>query len=156
VNASRTSLALGICLWLSACSAVTTVHTRQAGTTVSINEKTLTEASPSARIRDTTFGSCFFKAEKAGGDPRVACRTAKQARVLPLVVRPGHIVADVLLFAPALFFNLRTVFPYYEFDFDGRVVRYKRKQKDPWTEYQPLPEEVDWAKAYFATTSAAK
>lgn len=64
----------------------------------------------------------------------------------------GYLAADILFFAPALFYNLREVYPYYEFDAEKQEIRYKKKPEDSWRIYHPLPEEVANSKAYFGTS----
>ena len=61
----------------------------------------------------------------------------------------GYLAADILFFAPAMFYNLREVYPYYEFDVENGVVRYKRNANDPWVSYKPTPAEQDHARNYF-------
>jgi hypothetical protein len=54
-----------------------------------------------------------------------------------------------LFFAPAMFYNLREVYPIYEFDVKQGVVRYKKKEQDAWMSYKPTTAEAARAKAYF-------
>ena len=71
--------------------------------------------------------------------------------VLPLKFNGGYLALDILFFfAPAMFFNLREGYPYYEFDMDKRVVRYKKHPSDPWVNYQPSEAESQRAKGHFA------
>lgn len=39
--------------------------------------------------------------------------------------------------------NLREVFPYYEFDMPQGIVKYRKLETDVWTEYKPLPAEME-------------
>jgi len=50
----------------------------------------------------------------------------------------------------ALLFTLREAFPYYEFDLEKLAVRYRRKESDPWNEYQPTTAESARAQRYFS------
>ena len=56
---------------------------------------------------------------------------------------------DILFFAPAAFFNLREVFPFYEFDIEKRVVKYRFKETDEWNVYTPLEAEANRAREFF-------
>ncbi len=69
--------------------------------------------------------------------------------LVPLKFNGGYLATDILFFAPAMFFNLREVFPYYQFDLESNEVRYKKKESDEWTIYKPKVEEVERAKTYF-------
>ena len=70
--------------------------------------------------------------------------------LIPLKFNSGYLVADILFFAPAAFYNLREVYPFYEFDVEKNEVRYKKNVGDQWTVYKPTPAEVARAQAYFA------
>ena len=83
-----------------------------------------------------------FKVEQADGKSLYG--------VLPLKFNGGYLAVDILFFAPAAFFNLREVYPYYQFDIDKGVVRYKSKATGPWLEYAPIAAESERAKAYFS------
>ncbi len=48
-----------------------------------------------------------------------------------------------------MFYNLREVYPIYEFDVEQGVVRYKKKEQDAWMSYKPTTAEAARAKAYF-------
>jgi hypothetical protein len=49
-----------------------------------------------------------------------------------------------------MFFNLREVYPFYEFDTEKGVVRYKKQAADPWHTYTPTSDEIERARSYFA------
>jgi hypothetical protein len=87
-----------------------------------------------------------FKATDAGAEPLYG--------ILPLRFKGKHLAADIILFAPAAFFNLREVFPFYEVDVSQGVIRYKNTQNEGWTEYKPKPEETARAKSFFETKPA--
>lgn len=48
-----------------------------------------------------------------------------------------------------MFYNLREVYPYYEFDVENGVIRYKRNADDQWVSYKPTAAEQQRAKNYF-------
>lgn len=80
----------------------------------------------------TTFGRYPLKVEKEGCEPLYA--------QLPLRVSGGAITCDILFFAPALFFNMQHPFPFYEFDVENKVIKYKRKENQNWINYH-VPED---------------
>jgi hypothetical protein len=68
---------------------------------------------------------------------------------LPLKFNGGYLAADILFFAPAAFFNLREAFPFYEFDIEKQVVKFRKQQDEEWASYEPSPAEVSRAKMFF-------
>lgn len=130
---------------LSACSSMTTISSPRAGTTLAFKDKAvnlpLTE-----KMKGTSFGNYEFKAVDDGSDPFYG--------ILPLRFKGGHLAVDIILFAPAAFFNLREVFPYYEIDVSQQVIRYKSTPTEGWTEYKPKPEESAHARSFFETKPA--
>lgn len=92
----------------------------------------------------TSFGNYEFKAERPGLDPLFG--------TLPHRLNGTYMALDIHFFCPALFFNLREAFPYYEFDLQKRVVRYRKKESDPWVEYRPAADESARAQKFFAGT----
>ncbi len=139
-------VALAFCLALvSACSSMTTISSPQAGTTLVLRDRSvnlpLTE-----KVKGTSFGNYQFKAIDNGADPFYG--------ILPLRFKGGRLAVDIILFAPAAFFNLREVFPYYEIDVNQRVIRYKNTPTEGWTEYKPKPEEAEHARTFFETKPA--
>ena len=131
---------------VSACSSMTTISSPRAGTTLSLKERTvnlpLTE-----KMKGTSFGNYQFKAVDDGAD--------RFYGILPLRFKGGHLAVDIILFAPAAFFNLREVFPYYEIDVNQRVIRYKNTETEGWTEYKPKAEEAEHARTFFEVKPAA-
>jgi len=97
-------------------------------------------------------------ASKATGQYEFEARTSSGQSlygILPLHVNGGKIAASILFFAPALFIGgFRDVFPYYQFDPDAGVLRYKSREEDEWRLYKPLEIESDRAKNYFAANRA--
>lgn len=92
-------------------------------------------------LTTTSFGNYEFRVQAPGRETLTG--------ILPLRFNGGYLAADILFFAPAMFLNLREVFPYYEFDLEQWVVRYKDKNDKEWHTYTPIPAEVARAKAYF-------
>lgn len=134
-----------VILALSACAATTTLDTVQSDVRLQINDQpdVPLAADNKTSYPTTSFGQYKFKAEKEGMDPMYG--------IMPLKFNAGYLVADILFFAPATFFNLREVFPYYQFDIEKNEVRYKLKETDEWTIYSPTPEEAQHAKSYFTS-----
>lgn len=133
-------------LALSACSSMSSFESPQAGTRLMIKKDAMTL--PASRdLHGTSFGNYEFEAREADGDPFYG--------ILPLKFKGGHLAADIILFAPAAFFNLRSVFPFYEIDVAAGVIRYKEKRGDDWTEYRPKPEEAQRAREFFSQQTAS-
>lgn len=138
----RKGVAVAALLLLSACSAVTSVSSVQPDTSITIKNGTGTSNPRTEKLSATSFGNYEFKVEQADGKSLYG--------VLPLKFNGGYLAVDILFFAPAAFFNLREVYPYYQFDIDKGVVRYKSKATGPWLEYAPIAAESERAKAYFS------
>ncbi len=120
---------------------MTTIQSAQPDVVLKVKEKEY-KAYPAADTFSTTsFGNFDFRAEKPGAEPLLG--------ILPLKFNGGYLALDILLFAPAAFFNLREVFPFYEVDMADRVVRYRKDANQPWQVYRPTPEESKRAEAYF-------
>lgn len=130
-------------LALAGCSATTTMSSNDPQLHVKINDQApLALSQPVSRTYDTTsFGQYQFKAYRADG--------SEMYGVMPLKFNGGYLAADILFFAPAAFFNLREVFPFYEFDVEAGVIRYKKNLNDAWTVYKPTPAEAQRAATYF-------
>lgn len=126
---------------LAACSETTSITSAQKDVAVRVREKNYASLPATDKISTTSFGNYEFKAEHAGAEPFYG--------VLPLNFNGGYLAADILFFAPAMFFNLRGVFPEYEIDTDHQVIRYKKAKATQWTEYKPTQAEADRAKTYF-------
>ncbi len=141
----RQIVLVGFLALISACSSMTTISSPRTGTTLALKDRTvnlpLTE-----KMKGTSFGNYQFKAAEDGADPFYG--------ILPLRFKGGHLAVDIILFAPAAFFNLREVFPYYEIDVSQRVIRYKSTPTEGWTEYKPKPEESEHARTFFETKHA--
>ena len=133
------ALALGL---LSGCSATTTLSAAQGGTTIQVKSSAATDCPRTETYSTTSFGNYEFRAESPGYEPLTG--------ILPLKFNGGYLAADILFFAPAMFFNLREVFPYYEVDLEARVIRYRQKADEPWTEYVPTAAESARGANHFA------
>jgi len=131
-------------VFLSACTATTSLRSTDPQLSVAINQDApLVLAAPAEKTYKTTsFGQYRFKATRADGEPMYG--------LVPLKFNKGYLVADILFFAPALFYNLREVYPFYEFDAEEGVVRYKKHAEDEWISYRPTAAEQQRARAYFA------
>ena len=134
---------LGAACILSACSAHTSFQSMNQEVELNVNKNeaiNITEDVPQ-KYATTSFGQYIFKATSNGKEPIYG--------LMPLKFNSGYLVADIMFFAPAMFFNLREVFPYYEFDVNAGVVRYKKKEGDTWSTYTPTQPEIERAKKYF-------
>lgn len=125
---------------LAACSSMTTISSSHADTQLSLKDRSPVLPSH-VKLGDTSFGNYEFKATEAGKDPFYG--------ILPLQFRGGRLALDILFFAPATMFNLRSVFPFYEIDVEREVIRYRETVNDPWLEYHPKAEERERARRYF-------
>ena len=130
---------------VSACSSMTTISSPHAGTTLALKDNTV-NLPVSQNMKGTSFGNYEFKAVDNGSEPLYG--------ILPLRFKGGHLAVDIILFAPAAFFNLREVFPYYEIDVTQGVIRYKNTPTEGWTEYKPKPEEAAHARTFFEAKAA--
>lgn len=146
---SPSKIALLACasLGLGACSTMSTISSAQPGTVVQLQEKKL-DLPAQQNLKGTSFGNYEFKA--VDGDAPAFYG------ILPLRFKGGHLAADIILFAPAAFFNLREAFPFYQIDVKDGVIRYKNKATDVWVDYKPKPEEAARAQNYFNAKAAPK
>ena len=126
---------------LTGCTAATSFETVQSDVSVTLNDKAPIVTGQNLRYPTTSFGQYKFKAERDGMEPMYG--------LVPLKFNGGYLAADILFFAPAMFFNLREVFPYYQIDMEANEIRYKKKESDEWIIYSPKPEEIQHAKTYF-------
>ena len=139
----KKTLLIIVAMSLAACTAATTINSPAPGVVMKINqdEPASLDGDFSNTYSTTSFGNYRFKATAPEGDPMYGA--------LPLKFNGGYLALDILFFAPAMFFNLRGVFPYYEIDPVEGVIRYKQKPEDNWTTYRPTSAETDAARAYF-------
>lgn len=123
-------LVLAAIVPLAACTAMTHITTVQSDAQVTIATSKESSVPRSESFRTTSFGNYEFKAEAPGKAPFYG--------ILPLKFNGGYLALDILFFAPATFFNLREVYPYYEFDIDKKHVRYKKYADEEWSIFVPL------------------
>ncbi len=122
---------IGILLLLqTACSSTANFSTPQTGATVRIFKSTEYAAPRSEKLTSTSFGNYEFRVDAPGQEPFYG--------VLPLRFNGSRVALDILFFAPAMFFNLRDAYRYYEFDADQKLVRYRQKPEDNWLIYAPI------------------
>lgn len=128
---------------LSACTATTSLRSSDPSLAVKINDDApLVLKNPiSKTYKATSFGQYRFRATQEGIEPMYG--------MMPLKFNGGYLAADILFFAPAAFYNLREVYPFYEFDVAQGVVRYKKNEGDQWISYKPTAAEAERAQAYF-------
>jgi hypothetical protein len=135
---------------MTGCTTTANMATVQNGAFVRVKNSVSSERPPVTStprqevFTASTFGKYEFKAEHASFEPLYG--------MLPRKFNGGYLALDILFFTPAMFFNLSEVYPYYEFDLDKRVVRYRRSLTDGWTVYEPSVEEMNRAKEYFKDT----
>ncbi|WP_019616845.1 hypothetical protein [Psychromonas ossibalaenae] len=134
---------LGAACILSACSAKTSFQAMDDKVELNVNKNEAISVidNTSQSYSTTSFGQYVFKATSDGKEPMYG--------LMPLKFNGGYLAADILFFAPAMFFNLREVYPHYQFDVDAGVIRYKNKDKADWVTYTPTKSEVERAKKYF-------
>lgn len=131
--------------FLAACTANTTFESVEPGVSLLINLNPALDLDQESTetYHTTSFGQYIFMASQEGKEPIYG--------LLPLKFNGGYLAADILFFAPGLFFNLREVFPYYQFDMDTGELKYRQKETDDWAVYQAPAAEVERAKVYFST-----
>ena len=142
---TRTIIIFSALFILAACTASTRFQSSESDLQLKINQNapfSIYPNSPTPQTYNTTsFGQFIFEASKEGQDPMYG--------LMPLKFNGGYLALDILFFAPAMFFNLREVYPYYEIDINEGIVRYKKAETDPWLIYKPTAAEIERAKAYF-------
>jgi hypothetical protein len=126
---------------MSGCTTTTSFNAAQGGTTVAVKKSNQTSTPRSETLNTTSFGNYEFLAESPGFDPFTG--------ILPLKFNGGYLALDILFFAPAMFFNLREPYPYYEFDLQNRVVKYKKQENDEWRVYIPSEAEAARGRDFF-------
>ena len=135
------SLASTFVTALAGCMAVTTISSSQPDVVVSIQDKSYRKTPVTDTFAQTTFDNYEFEATKSGREAFYG--------ILPLRFNSGFLIMDILLFAPLTFFNLRQVYPYYQFDIEKRVLLFKDKEGDDWQEFRPTQAEAARAQEYF-------
>lgn len=136
---------IGTALAIGACSSMSTISAHDPGTKLLVKGKAI-ELPTTQSMKGTSFGNYEIKA--TNGDSALY-------GILPLKFKGGHLAADIILFAPAAFFNLREAFAFYEIDAKNGVIRYKEKAGDPWAEYTPKAAEAAHAKDFYEGSAGA-
>lgn len=137
---------LVLVLLMSGCSALSELNTKTNLGQIVINDDSPIMISPDTAVKKsystTSFGQYNFKLSES---------TINQTMygVVPLKFNGGYLAADILFFAPGLFFNLREFYPFYEFDVALGTIKYKKFKSEPWTIHQPTDAEILHAKKYF-------
>jgi hypothetical protein len=133
-------------LLCTACSTKVMLLSKPEKANLTVAKSNISGTTPiAASIGRTTFGRYPFKIEKEGYESMYGS--------LPLNVSGTAITMDILFFAPAAFWNAQRAFPFYEFDLEKRVIRYKKSPDDTWKEYVIKEEEQTKAKSFFGTSS---
>lgn len=126
---------------LAGCAATTTITATHADAKVFVRSSNASTSPRTESFSTTSFGNYEFRAQTDGSQPFFG--------ILPLKFNGGYLALDILFFAPAAFFNLREVYPFYDFDVDKRVVKYKMKATDEWNTYVPLEAESVRAQDFY-------
>ncbi|KLV08874.1 hypothetical protein ABT56_01250 [Photobacterium aquae] len=135
------------CTVMAGCSATTSMTAADNQTSIMINEFSPIVLEPGTGIEETysttSFGNYRYK---------ITDSTTNETKygLVPLKFNGGYLAADILFFAPAMFFNLREFYPYYEFNAVTGEVKYKKHEGDAWRIYVPSEDEVNSAKHYFS------
>lgn len=120
-------------LVFQSCSTMSTFTSIPPDAKVKIGKTNVLCATPcSGKIGGTTFGRYPVKVTKEGYETLYSN--------LPLKVKGERIVLDALLFAPAAFFNVQSSVPFYEFDLEQGIIRYKINKNSEWLIY-PIPDD---------------
>lgn len=143
INTKVTSIITLICFFISGCTAMTTMSSKQSNVSLTVQEKTYSSLPAQDSFVVKTFGCHEFLVKREGSEPLYG--------ILPLDLSIRNLILDILFFTPLMFFNLRQVFPFYEFDIDKKSVRYSY-DKIQWWETQVQPEESEYARNYFKET----
>lgn len=136
---------------MTGCSTTANFASVQNGTFVRVKNSAPTQNFPvtstprAERFSASTFGKYEFKAEHPTFEPMYG--------MLPRKFNGGYLALDILLFTPAMFFNLNEVYAYYEFDLEKRVIKYRRSPTDSWSIYEPTVEDMNRAKEHFKNSA---
>lgn len=143
MNIKALVFALPLSALLAGCSASTTMHASDPDVSLHLNKDAplVLNSAVTRTYSTTSFGQYRFKMVRPGKEPVYG--------LVPLKFNGGYLAADLLFFCPAMFYNLREVYPFYEFDAEHGVVRYRKRETDGWMTYTPSTAEIARAKAYF-------
>ena len=127
---------------LQGCSTVTRIDGAVPGTTMALSGVGRVQLPQDKDLASKSTQQYDFMATSPSGQTLYG--------ILPLRVNGGTMATSILFFAPALFIGgFRDVFPFYQVDPDGGVLRYKVKEAEDWRLYKPTSAETDRAKRYF-------
>lgn len=126
---------------LSGCAATTTISATQANAVIDVKTSTQVAHPRTESFSTTSFGNYEFRARAEGHEPFFG--------ILPMKFNGGYLALDILFFAPATMFNLREVYPLYEFDVEKKVVKFRKKESDEWNTFVPLEVEAARAREFF-------
>jgi hypothetical protein len=127
---------------LSGCTASTHLSSVQSDVTIDIEDAEKSGNPRTESFYVTTFGNYNFRIKDKDGREFFG--------ILPLKFNGGYLTLDILFFAPFAFLNLREVYPFYEFDIEKSLVKYKRDQEGAWFSVTPSAAQASGAKAYFS------
>ncbi len=131
-----------ITLLFQACAHTANFTSVPTGAKIKIGKTHISGVTPqTGSISNTTFGRYPVKVQKDGYKPIYGN--------LPLKVSSGTIILDAIFFAPGAFFNVQKAVPFYEFDLDKGIIRYKKAKEDQWETFVIPDDQKDAVKAYF-------
>jgi hypothetical protein len=138
-------LALAVVI-IQGCAATTRFEPAAPGTTLTLKTGERIDLPAEVSLDSKATGQHEFVATAPSGKSLYG--------ILPLRVNGGKMAVSILFFAPALFIGgFRDVFPFYQLDPDGGVLRYKSEAREDWRLYQPTAAESDRAKQTFQGAS---
>jgi hypothetical protein len=136
-------------LLLEGCSAVAKFEGVQPGTTLSVRGMEPVKLPWEVKMDSKSTGQHEFMATAPGSQTMYG--------IIPLRVNATSLTASIMFFAPALFIGgFRDAFPFYQFDLEAGIVRFKLNEGDAWREYRPMAAEGDRAKQYFGGAGTPK
>lgn len=136
-------IALGLAA-LQACSTATRFETATPGATLTLSGKPQVTLPANLQIDSKATGQHLFKVVGPSGKEMYG--------LLPLHVNGGTMAGSIMFFAPALFIGgFRDAYPFYQFDPEGGLLRFKMKDGDEWRLFKPSEAEAERARAFFTT-----
>ena len=129
-------------LIFQSCSTMSSFTSIPPGAKVEIGKAQVIGTTPfSGKISNTTFGTYPVKVQKDGYETIYSN--------LPLKVRGRNIALSAIFFAPAAFFSVQNALPFYEFDLEKSVIRYKIKRNSEWLIYETPDNQKDAVRSFF-------
>lgn len=141
MGVSKALTSISLLALLAACSTTTNFQATDPNAALTVKTTSITKVPRTEVMSATSFGNYEFMLQPKEGEPMYG--------LLPLKFNGGYLAVDILLFAPAMFFNLREPYPFYEFDAAKNTVRYRKQEDAPWQDYMPSAEEAARARVYF-------